>query len=1565
MQTHNFRMGIDVGSTTAKVVLVNRNADLLFSAYRRHQTETVATLRVILEEALHELGDITADLLVTGSAGMGISETFDLPFIQEVVASAEVVKQRYPDVKTLIDIGGEDAKMIFFNAEGRPDIRMNGSCAGGTGAFIDEMATLLNVPVSDLDDLASRHSRIYPMASRCGVFAKTDLQNLLSRDIPKEDIAASVFHAVVLQTLATLSRGYDPSPALLFSGGPLTFLPALKEAFVRVLDVDARDVLDVEHAEFLPAIGAALANPPSSSARVGAMREGDVHMSGIRQPMSISRLIDRLNRLQDRALTGQDRLPPLFQDASEYRAWKSDGAGACADSHTQTSVVGSQRIERIDVAQLNGDPLFLGVDSGSTTTKLVLIDARGRVAFDYYCNNRGDAIGAVREGLREIHRRFGEAGRAPNIARSVVTGYGEDLIRAAFGFDEGMVETLAHFRAAKAFDEAVTFILDIGGQDMKAIFVKDGHIQNIEINEACSSGCGSFIESFANAMGYDVAEFARKACMAKAPCDLGARCTVFMNSRVKQALRESAEIGDIAAGLAYSVIKNALHKVLNVTDTEQLGDHIVVQGGTFRNAAVQKAMENLLGRKVICPDMAELMGAYGAALTARDREVSADSASAGAGSMSADVSQTPVTRIGLAELDAVGVCSEKKEIRCRGCENRCAVTKMVFPNGNVFYSGNRCENVFSNSGDGGKARKGVSLPALKYDLLFDRQMAPDQESVQAQDARLTIGIPRVLNMFENFPFWNTLFVACGVNVHLSAPSSNEIFQKGTAYVMSENLCFPAKLVGGHIMDLIEARDPDRGGVDRIFYPMVFYETREFSDAANTYNCPIVSGYADVVRSAIDPEGRFGIPLDTPPINFEDEKLLEKACVHYLTGLGIGARTVKRAFKKAIQAQRAYKEQVRTLAEDILARARAEGRPLLLLLGRPYHIDPLINHKIPDILTNFGVDVMTEDAVPLGADETLDNRHVMTQWAYINRYYHAARWAREQQGRAPVEVVQLNSFGCGPDPFILDEVKTILGEYGQYPTVIRIDEIESAGSTKLRLRSMMESIKQRQPDTVDVYRPRKTSKVYRAEDRGRTLIVPDFSPFRSPPIVRPFVDMGYDIVWLPPADQASVDVGLKYTNNEICYPGLICIGDLVKALQSGAYDLSKTAIGFSQTGGQCRATSYPSMIKKALVAAGFEDVPVVTLSTNLETLNDQPGFKFNILRYVYEAAFGMMYTDALSDMYYAVVVREKHAGAAWRVADKYLTAFMNRELPVRRRALLASLEQAVDDFNRVETVEAAAGCTSSAACTSSAGSAQSGAGAHPTEGDYPKVGIVGEIYVKYNHFSNNNVAHWLMEQDVEVVMPSFMEFFAGGLVSLKNSVQTHVRRVDLLWLISFLGKKLIGSFLDDIGDVMDRFRYGHRHHDIQEIANWAEEILSLNHQYGEGWLIAGEIASLVRDGIQNVLCLQPFGCIANHVVAKGVQKRLKERYPQLNLLFLDADAGVSEVNFFNRMHFFVNRAKAAHYKADIARASADIARASADIARASADVARASADVARASADVDRASADVDHASAGA
>jgi predicted CoA-substrate-specific enzyme activase len=1408
------RMGIDIGSVSAKVVVLDPEGHMAFSAYRRHRAETSATLCSLLQEATEALGNVTISPMITGSAGMGVSERYGIPFIQEVIASAEVVKRLYPQVRTLVDIGGEDAKLTYFNRDGIPDIRMNGTCAGGTGAYIDEMAALLNVPVGDLSALAERSTRIYPMASRCGVFGKTDVQNLLSREVAHPDIAASILHAVVLQTLTTLTRGLDLEPLILFSGGPLTFIPALRAAFLKELGFEPEQMLAAAHTELLPATGAAL-----------AQRNGQ-------QPLRLSALAERLN-FSGRALPPEtQRLTPLFTDEAEWQRWET--------------ARWQNRIERIPVSDVAGEPCFLGVDSGSTTTKIVLVDRKGRLAFTYYANNSGSAIGAARNGLEKMREAFAACEHPPYIARGVATGYGEDLIRTAFGLDEGIVETVAHFRGAKAFDPDVSFILDIGGQDMKAIFVRDGHITNIELNEACSSGCGTFIQTFARSMGHNVSDFARMACTSAAPCDLGTRCTVFMNSSIKQALKEAAEVGDISAGLAYSVIKNALHKVLRITDTSILGEHIVVQGGTFRNPAVHRAFEKLLGREVICPDIAELMGAYGAALRARDTWLNEGDG------------QFPGLE-GLAQVDSY----DKRQIGCRGCENRCTVTKLRFPNGGTFFTGNRCERIYSNHGT--SFVRGTSLTDHKLELLFDRSTEP------SSPARLTLGLPRIMNLYENFPFWNTLLVECGFKVQLSDTSNPQLYARGVGSVMSDNICFPAKVIHGHIHNLIEK------GVDRIFYPMIFSERSSFTDAVNSYNCPIVTGYADVIRSAIDPASKYGVPLDMPSITFKDEQLLRKGCYHYLRQLGVRRGQFKRAFDHALAAQQEYRGAVRAEGARLLQEARKAGRQVILLMGRPYHLDPLINHGVPQILADLGVDVITEDAIPLEEQATLDNRHVPTQWEFVNRYYYAARWAGQQKD---VEVVQLNSFACGPDAFSLDEVRSILAAAGKGYTVIRVDEIESTGSTRLRLRSLVETLRSGERQNR-APRPRKTMKLFEVEDRHRTIIVPHFSAFCAPIVAGPMLEMGHKIVTLPPPDRESVEIGLKYTPNEVCYPTIIAVGDIIKALQSGKYDLAHTAVGSWQTGGQCRATSILAMMRKAMIAAGFQDVPIVALTLNPK-LHRQPGNNMNYLEYIPKAILACVFADAISTMYYATAIREVNKGETLALASEVLEPLDQGRLPLDKQTVLTRLRDAVARFNDIPTVDR----------------------------PYPKVGIVGEIYVKYNAFSNNHVARWLMDQGIEVVVPDFLTFFLAWFVSSKVRVKENLAYRDLTWLIYQVLDWRVRSVLDEARQIMRGFKYHRPGHDIKDIAREAEHVVSLTHSYGESWLIAGEVGTLVESGIPNVVCLQPFGCIANQVTARGVAKRMKEHHPELNLLFLDLDAGLSEVNYFNRMHFFVSQAKSA-------------------------------------------------------
>jgi predicted CoA-substrate-specific enzyme activase len=1413
------KIGIDIGSTTAKVSILDETNKILYTAYRRHHAETVKTLTTILTEARQQIQQCAATVQITGSAGMGVAEAYDLPFIQEVIATASYIQAFYPEVKTVMDIGGEDAKLILFDTQGRPDIRMNGSCAGGTGAYLDQMATLLNIPVQELQSLASQSRHRHPIASRCGVFGKTDVQNLLSREIPREDIAASVLYAIVLQTMATLARGTDLETKVLFCGGPLTFIPMLKQYFQEYLNLSDGDIILHDYAEMIPSLGSAVT--PIENA----------------QTFTIDELLQRLDK-PIHILSKVQPNPPLFRDENDFNQWQQR--------------VSSVKVSKITPDEMKSPDLFLGIDSGSTTTKVVCIDGEGNIVFSEYRKNHGQPIQAVWDGLKKAQEVFGKAGVTTRIRRAVITGYGEDLIRTAFQAEEGVVETLAHFRAASYFDPKVSFLLDIGGQDMKALFIENGQIQKIEINEACSSGCGSFLETFAESLGYPVEEFAKLACESQSPCDLGSRCTVFMNSKVKQMVREGATIADLSAGLAYSVVKNALHKVLNITNPEVLGERILVQGGTFRNPAVHKALENLLGREAIAPDIAPLMGAFGAALMARD-----------------SVQQQPELAESHIQLNSLPdeLNYSKRMLTCHGCENQCQVTQLNFGEGHLFYAGNRCERIFQNEGK--KRQSGENLVPEKEAFIFEREQG------KINPALPVIGIPRALNQFENYPFWHTLFSECGFKVLLSDESDNALYEKGVATVMSENICFPAKLTNGHIMNLVEK------GVDRIFYPMIFFEQKEFDNALNSYNCPIISGYPDVIRSAINPKKRFEIPFDHPSFTFANEALLEKNCFNHVSQFGVSSAQFRKAFKKALVEQEQWKLMLRSRGQSIVEKARKEQRLVALLVSRPYHVDKMINHKIPEILAGFDVDVITEDAVPLNEMSALENVQVLTQWSYPNRYYHAVKWAAEQDN---VFVVQLNSFGCGPDAIAVDEVKSLLGKYGKRFIVLRIDEIESLGSVKLRLRSLIDSIRteDKQETTCEAVERHEVA-VFTEAEKQRLIIAPQFAEFCTPPLLRPFRDLGYRVEVLSEPNRDSVNTGLKYTNNEICYPAIIVIGDLIKALQSGKYDVNNVAVAITQTGGACRASSYLSLLKKALIDAGFEHVPIVSLSPGVKGLHEQPGFNLDFKQYMARAAISMIFSDSISRLYYATAAREKEKGQAKAMSEYYMAMLDSSEFSLAPRNVLQTLEEASINFNRIPMIE----------------------------DDLPVVGIVGEIYAKYNSFSNFHVADWLIDQRVEVVVPVLLEFFLSWLVNEEVRAKTNIKVPGVLSRFAALGEKWVWHFLGIVESKLQGFRYLKPLHRIKDLATRASTVLNLNNQYGESWLIAGEIGGFMQEGVENVLCLQPFGCIANQVIAKGVERRIKRQYPDLNILFLDVDAGVSEVNFFNRLYFFLDSTRKEH------------------------------------------------------
>lgn len=1411
LSENNYKLGIDIGSTTAKIVVFSPEGEIVFNKYGKHNTYVYQALIAALKEAFGKLGDIKLSAAITGTAGMGVSERNRIKFVQEVIAATNVVNQKYPDVKTLIDIGGEDTKMIFFQKGKSPDIRMNGNCAGGTGAFIEQMASLLNVKVEDMNALAAESQNHYPIASRCGVFAKTDIQNLLARKVEKADIASSIFHAVGIQTLNTLSRGYEVKPKVMFIGGPLTFMPELRKKMLSAMNLNEDDMILPAFSQYFPAQGAALE------------AEGCFLLSD---------LIEQFEKSQNVKAERTDRLPQLFSNKEDFDKWKAE-----------RNIVNPKKIALKDY---QGKNLFLGIDSGSTTSKVVIIGQDNELLYSRYTNNEGNTLGKIHQALKDFYTENKDVllNRNFNITASAVTGYGEDLVKAALGIDYGIVETLAHFSAAKFLNPKVDFIMDIGGQDMKAIFIQGGVINRIELNESCSAGCGSFIETFAKTLGMSTPDFALSACESPAPCDLGTRCTVFMNSKVKQSLRENATVSDISAGLAYSVIKNALFKVLKLKNFDELGQTIVVQGGTFKNPAVYRAFEVLTGKKLTSTEIPEMMGAFGAAIYAKERFLS-DGKNTG-------------TFLGLENIDKALEYSNK-QIICKGCENNCLVTAFKFSNKQTYYSGNKCQKVFNSKGE--KTEKGENLFAIRYNLLFDRDK-------DIEKPLMTIAIPRVLNMYSNYPFWHALLTECNIKVLLTPPTTIKMYETGSGTIMSDNICFPAKLVHGHIMWAVNEKP------DRIFYPIVTFEKNDFKNTENSFNCPIVSGYADVIRSSIDPYGKYGIPFDTPTVNFNDEALLYKTCKKYLKSIGISGSVVKKAFKAALSAQKEYRSKIAVKAMEIIENAKHENKLLVVLAGRPYHADPLINQKTPDIIADLGASVISEDSLSAYLD--VMDLQIIPQWAYPNRILNAAQWVAEQDQN--ITFVQLNSFGCGPDAVLVDEVTDILRAAGKSNTVIRIDEINSTGSILLRIRSLMESFKVMDLKNRPMRHIRQQVKPFGIEDRGRTILAPYFAEGYSDILPAVFEMGGYKLVNLPKPDKRSVEWGLRYANNEICYPATIVIGDMMKAIKEGQYDRDKIAFAITQTGGQCRASSYMALMKKALVSAGYSDIPIITVGTAGKTINQQPGFTMNWLKFLPVLVPVTIYTDTLLRFYYILVVREKHKGETLRFKDKYMR-LLQEEVPYRQpKKIYELMAQMVEEANNIEIFE---------------------------DKKIPKIGIVGEIYVKYNKFGHRFISDKLVEEGVEVVFPPILEFFTQEIVNVKKNWEMNLTHHKFSsWVLVEFFNIYINNAISKAEKILKKSKFPFVFESIKQIAEDAEKTLSLSNQFGEGWLISAEISSFAKQGINNIISVQPFGCIANQIISKGIEKNLKKKYPNLNLLFLDYDDGASDVNITNRLYFML-------------------------------------------------------------
>ena len=1395
-----YKLGIDVGSTTIKVVALDSYNKVIYNDYRRHFSDIKNTLIDSLEECFKKIGNFDLKITVTGSGGIGVAQWLQCDFQQEVIACTRAVEEFINKTDVVIELGGEDAKITYL--KGGIDQRMNGTCAGGTGAFIDQMAILLNTDAQGLNILARDAENIYPIASRCGVFAKTDIQPLINEGAKKSDIAVSIFQAVVDQTISGLACGKPIRGKVTFLGGPLHFLDSLRERFIKTLNLKEGEYFAPENSEIYVALGAAI-------------------LSENNEIISSKELIKKLNSISEKEIE-DNFLEPLFKNDKEYFDFKK---------RHDSSVV-----PKSDLKTYKGN-IFLGIDVGSTTTKAVVLGQNGELLYSSYNNNEGSPLNKTLEILKELYILINKDTR---IAKATVTGYGEGLIKAALGIDIGEIETICHFRGAKEFMPNVEFILDIGGQDMKALMIKDGVINNILLNEACSSGCGSFIEGFSKSLGISIDEFAKLAISSKRPVDLGSRCTVFMNSKVKQVQKEGVSVSDISAGLSYSVIKNALYKVIKIRNFDELGKNIIVQGGTFYNDGILRSFEKITGINVVRPEIAGLMGAYGAALISKENHKENEIS-------------TIITRDKINDFTIETSCE-----RCGICGNNCLLTINKFSETEKYITGNRCERPL------GEIAKKKNVPNLyKYKLkrIFSYKPLSKEEAIRGE-----IGIPRVLNMYENYPFWFTFLTKLKFKVVLSPISNKEIFKLGIETIPSESACYPAKISHGHIMYLINK------GLKIIFYPCVPYEYKEDSGANNHYNCPMVTSYPDVIKNNIDDLKEKNIKYLSPFLSLHNKEKLYKRLYEIFEEFNVTKKEIIEAVDAAFNERENVVSDIRKKGEETLKYIEEHKMKGIVLSGRPYHIDPEINHGLTDIITSFNMAVLTEDSVAhLGNLER--PIRVVDQWMYHTRLYRAAAFVKE---RTDLELIQLTSFGCGLDAVTSDQVAEILASRGKMYTLIKIDEGSNLGAVKIRIRSLKAAMEEREKNNVklkNIDNSYKKNLFTKEMKKDWTILAPQMSPIHFQFIEKAVRASGYNIDVLPANDKEAIEEGIKYVNNDACYPSILVIGQMINALKSGKYDPNKTALIISQTGGGCRATNYVGFLKKGLREAGFPNVPIISL--NVLGMERQPGFKISY-RLIKKLMMGVIYGDLFIRVLYRVRPYETVKGSANKLYEYYREkAFKNVENGNKNEMnkLVKEIVKAFDTLEINDEVK-------------------------------PKVGIVGEILVKYHPTANNNIVDVLEKEGAEVVVPELLDFFLYCCYNSKfknrylsgSSIVKTGCDIAISYIESY--RKVV------IKELQNSERFGYPS-SINNLAKKAANVVSLGNQTGEGWLLTGEMVELIESDVNNIVCIQPFACLPNHITGKGMIKALKSKYPLANIVAVDYDPGASEVNQLNRIKLMMS------------------------------------------------------------
>ena len=1405
-------VGLDVGSTTIKIIVMDEQQNIIYKSYQRHYSDTKNTICNVLENLINIFPENKFTLALTGSGAMSASNFLGVSFIQEVISCKRAVEKYIPETDVVIELGGEDAKIIYFDKS--IEQRMNGTCAGGTGAFLDQMASLLHTDTEGLNELAKNYKTIYPIASRCGVFAKTDIQPLINEGAAKEDIAASIFQAVVNQTISGLACGKPIRGTVAFLGGPLNYLSELRKRFIETLNLEPEEVIVPKEAHLLVAKGATLDSLNTT-------------------PFTVQKLTEKIENLKNSHDNTTEPLEPLFKNEKEYEEFLK--------RHSKSKII------KKDISTYEGN-CYLGIDAGSTTTKLVLIDNNGNLLYSLYRSNEGNPLKSVIDMLKNAYNILPEKAI---LRYSGVTGYGEKLIQTALNIDLNEIETIAHYTAAKQFEPDVTAIIDIGGQDMKYIKLKNGNIDNIMLNEACSSGCGSFIETFAKSLKIEISEFVKEAIHSKSPVDLGSRCTVFMNSKIKQSQKEGYTVGDISSGLSYSIIKNAIQKVMKIRDTTNLGNHIVVQGGTFYNDAVLRAFEKIVGKNVIRPDISGLMGAYGIALLSKEQYES-----------NLDM-EYKSTILKSDELDKLEI--EITHTRCNNCENNCKLTINKFNNGSHHISGNRCEK---GSGILTNKKNLPNLVQYKYQRIFDYKPLEKQYS-----ARGTIGIPRVLNMYEDYPFWFTFFTNLGFRVIISDKSTRNTYEKGMESIPSESVCYPAKISHGHIENLIEK------GITTIFYPCMPYSRKEYKKVDNHYNCPIVISYSEVLKNNVENLKTKNIKFINPFLPFDIKNLVKKIMeLDEFKEYNFTKQELVKAAQKAEAEYQKCKKDIQNKGAETVKYIEENNLKGIVLAGRPYHIDPEINHGIDTLITSLGLCVLTEDSI-CNKTEAKRPIRVVDQWVFHARLYAAADFVGKHDN---LELIQLNSFGCGVDAVTTDQVEEILSSYDKMYTLIKIDEVNNLGAVRIRIRSLIASMNKR----IEKKKEEKaqgdygiTKKIFTKEMRkDYTILFPQMAPIHFELLESAIQECGYKIELLRECTSHTVETGLKYINNDACYPSILVAGQMIEALESGKYDLNKTALIMSQTGGGCRATNYIGFIRKALKDAGFNNIPVI--SFNVVGMEKMPGFKLTP-KMIKRLIKCIIYADLLQKMLTKNKAYEINTGETQKLFDEWLIKCKKLVRKSNTIQFKQSIYDIVNDFEKIEL---------------------------NLKLRKPKVGIVGEVLIKYHPFGNNFVSDLLEKEGAEVILPDFMgfvKFMATNKITFNNLLNTYKASSK----ISKIAIKIIDVLEKDVKIALLKSKKGYLQPcDIWHLENQVKDVLSIGNQSGEGWFLTAEMIEYIDCGIAYIICVQPFACLPNHVVGKGVIKTIRQKYPEANISPVDYDPGASETNQANRIKLLMTVAK---------------------------------------------------------